>query len=308
MKILADADIPFGMVPGNHDYDNYSYVSPAVSRPLNGTFMWNKYFGSKSCLFGFKPWYGGASDQLAYNPGLSSFQVFKAGGKDFLHLSLEMEPSNAALQWAQDVIDAHPGYATIVTTHSVLSPPADLTNPPLEVPAIRNEATYLTTDLTPGRCTGNPQSASPGGCNNAQQVWDKFISQNPQIFMVLCGHSFTGAAGENIRIDKNSDGFDVYQLLTDCQGNQISTRYGVQDAGGDGWIRLMEFDLDSGIIHFRTYSPVLGKYAGLSGEWTFGQPPTFSDFVLPVPVQVLNASSTSQHGFQDSDEYQEMGH
>ncbi|HVP77813.1 MAG TPA: metallophosphoesterase [Thermodesulfobacteriota bacterium] len=310
MKILADADIPFGMSPGNHDYDNYSYTSG--NRPLTSKVMWNRYFGSRSWLFAFKPWYGGASDQLDYDPGLSSFQIFEAGGKNFLHISLQMEPSDAALAWAQGVIDAHPNYATIVTTHSYLSPPpAGDNQPPFAEPATRNAAGYLTTS---GTCTGGPQNGtSPGGCNSAQQVWDKFISKNDQIFMVLCGHSWnpTDASGisqgENIRIDNNISGHPVYQVLSDYQGNTVGTDGVVgHDPGGEGWLRLMEFNMNGHSIHFRTYSPVLDQYAGLNGEASFEQPAAFSDFVGPMPIQVLNASSAREHDQHGPVECQEI--
>src|SRR5664280_838972 len=114
MSILADSGVPFGMTPGNHDYDNYSYTTGY--QPLQSNVMWSAYFGSHSSLFHGQPWYGGASDRLAFDPGLSSFQIFEAGDKRFLHISLQMEASDAALAWAQGVIDSHKGYATLVTT------------------------------------------------------------------------------------------------------------------------------------------------------------------------------------------------
>ncbi len=309
MQILADAGVPFGMSIGNHDYDNYAYTT-ASNSPLVSTKMWVKYFGSKSSLFAGKSWYGGASDNLSYNPGLSSYQTFRAGGKNFLHISLQLEPSDAVLAWAQAVVSTHPGYATIVTTHSYLSPPpAGDMSPPLAVTASRNAAAYLTTI---GSCTGAPQGAtSPGGCNSAQQVWDKFIKNNDQIFLVLCGHSWNSpvngiSQGENIRIDNNLAGHPVYQVLTDYQGNLTAHDGSIPtaktlDPGGDGWIRLMQFNMDAGTIHFSTYSPVMnngsGKNAGLSGEKTFNQPAAFSDFwEEPMPIQVLNASSVSLPG------------
>ena len=92
---------------------------------------------------------------------------------------------------------------------------------------------------------------------------------------------------ENLRIGMNEAGHPVYQVLSDYQGNTSAS------SGGDGWLRLMTFDLQSQTIHFTTYSPVLDKHAGQKGERTFNQPPEFSDFTLPIPVQVGNEAGRS---------------
>ena len=345
MKILADADIPFGMTPGNHDYDNYFHATS--SRPLaETTGRWAKYFGSGSWLFKGKSWYGGASDNLTCNPGLSSFQTFTAGGKKFLHISLELEAGTNAIAWAQGVINAHKGYATIVTTHSYISPfAAGSTEPPATEGgpnATYNAASFLVN--------------SPCGWNGAANVFADLIYPNDQIFLVISGHSYnstnkTGAypgssQGEGIRIDNNAKGHPVYQVLTDFQDNIVNHNDstlstvtappyshasnatntalaagavpyipGISDPGGDGWIRLMTFDMGAGWIHFSTYSPLLvnaksvpGTYAGQCGgkpcdctknvcDETFEQPAAFSDFYeIPMPVQVTNAASAWNPG------------
>ncbi|HET6414307.1 MAG TPA: hypothetical protein VFG53_19815 [Anaeromyxobacter sp.] len=51
----------------------------------------------------------------------------------------------------------------------------------------------------------------------------------------------------------NDSGHVVYQVLTDKRSNVQAS------PGGDGWVRLMEFDLETNSIHFRTYSPLLHK-------------------------------------------------
>ena len=274
MAVLADAGVPFGMSPGNHDYDNYKYETG--SRPLVSDVMWKRYFGSDSAFFSLKTWYGGASDSLTYSPGISSYQTFVAGGKKFLHISLEMEAGDDALAWAQGVIDAHNGFATIITTHENLNPPANTDDSaPLVVPAPRTGDSYL--------------NGSPAGWNDAQNLWDKFLSKNDQIFMLICGHASGSAVdgvskAENIRIDNNEAGHPVYQILTDYQNNTSGG-----SSGGDGWLRLMTFDMEANTIHFSTYSPTLDKWAGQNGEWTFNQHPEFSDFTIDMPVQVINA-------------------
>ena len=108
------------MTPGNHDYDNYYWKNN--SRPLIATNMWPKYFGSQSSLFKGQPWYGGASDSLSYNPGILRLADLHGQQQEYLHISLEVEASNTTIAWAQNVINAHKGYATIITTHSYMSP------------------------------------------------------------------------------------------------------------------------------------------------------------------------------------------
>ena len=287
MDILASSGVPFGLSIGNHDYDNYSYTAANGNHPLKSNVMWKRYFGSGSPYFAGKVWYGGASDDMAISPGISSYQTFCAGGKKFLHISLEMEAGPSALAWAQSVIDLHKGYATIVTTHDYLSPPSNSDSSlPLVVAATRNAAStsYLKYSPTGIAATGTEW-------NDAQGVWDKFIKLNDQIFMVLCGHSWGSTVGgvskaENIRIDNNVAGNPVYQILSDYQGN---TKAGSK--GGDGWFRFMEFDMDSNNIHFYTYSILTNNKAGQNGETTFNEAPTFSDFSLVMPTQVLNAPS-----------------
>jgi len=309
MNIWNAAGVPFCITIGNHDYDNMYYPSTANGPPplVSTGAWWKNYFGSGSHYFNGKLWYGGASDHVGYistgkggsetgmwppkgtrcNYGLSSYQFFSAAGKKFLHISLEMESGDPVIAWAQGVLDAHPGYPVILSTHSYISPPdwGD-DNLPLVVPAKRNEAVFM--------------SYSPSGWNDAQSVWDKFIAPNDQIFLVLCGHAFTDAEntvsrGENIRIDNNKAGNPVYQVLTDYQGNTT-----LGSGGGDGWYRFMQFDMDTKNIHFYTLNayeslssgqPVLAgqKVIYPDGMSDFEQPQGFSDFSLAMPVRVLNA-------------------
>ena len=88
------------------------------------------------------------------------------------------------------------------------------------------------------------------------------------------------SAAENIRIDLNSAGNPVYQVVSDYQGNTT-----LGSAGGDGWYRFMQFDLTTGMIHFTTYNAYNGENAGVSGadDYSFSQTPLFSDFSLAIP-------------------------
>lgn len=315
LDILDAAGIPWGASPGNHDYDNYSWRTN--NRPLEMTSTyWNAILGSSSRYFSGKQWYGGASDNVGYisdgsavsrggnyfpagtptNYGLSSFQRFSAGGKKFLHINIEFEPGDAAIAWAQSVINAHPNYATLITHHGHLAPPAWGDNSePLVRPASYLNPSYLVN--------------SPGGWHGGQDVFNLLAYPNPQVFMVLCGHAWTSTStiqgingpvpgvskGENYRIDMNSGGNPVYQLLTDYQGNRT-----LGSAGGDGWMRFMQFEMDTKQIYFYTVNVHQTVASGsivkagqeqifADGMSDFDQPASFSDFTLPIPPQILNA-------------------
>jgi hypothetical protein len=81
-----------------------------------------------------------------------------------------------------------------------------------------------------------------------QNMWDKFIKwHDDQIFLVLCGHNH----GEASRADIGTHGNTVYQLLADYQD---------YSNGGNGWLRILEFNPSEDEIYVKTYSPYLDQY------------------------------------------------
>ena len=100
--------------------------------------------------------------------------------------------------------------------------------------------------------------------NTPIQIWEKVISKNQQIFLVLCGHHFRNEEGENTRTDINNAGYKTYTLLQNFQGRHSlfdeRCYTGKKLNCGDGWIRLLHFDLDRSQIHVQTYSTELKRY------------------------------------------------
>jgi hypothetical protein len=226
--LIRRSRIPLSITQGNHDYDRTS------DHAIRGCKFFLGHFGPDSEFFKNKPWYGGAFTPDANEAGASSWQTFKAGKWQFLHIALEMEPSDATLQWAQSVIDSHRNWPTIISTHQYLS----------------WKGTLLAEHYR-----GKLQRNTPA------QVWDKLISRNPQVFMVLCGHNFKGAqVPASRRIDKDLAGRDVWQILSDyqdCPGAKDPNKV----PGGGGWIRFMEFDTDANQVHVRTYSSLFARFS-----------------------------------------------
>lgn len=82
-------------------------------------------------------------------------------------------------------------------------------------------------------------------------IFEKVVRPNANVRMVLSGH-FYGAARREDKIDDNLDGQPdrkVMQILSDYQSLE----------GGQGFIRVMGFDLNHGNVYVRTFSPLNGK-------------------------------------------------
>ena len=103
-------------------------------------------------------------------------------------------------------------------------------------------------------------------------VWDEFISQHDQIFLVLSGH----IGGQGHGIDYNDNGHEVHQMLSDYQPRahvaktkDPENRYPDNTQTGDGWLRLLIFNLDSPkpSVHVRTYSTHYGKFSSEIPEY-----------------------------------------
>lgn len=88
---------------------------------------------------------------------------------------------------------------------------------------------------------GNP---APFG-NQGQAIYDA-LKRHPQLFLMLSGHIH----GEGRRSD-TFDGSTVYSLL----GN-----YQTRPSGGNGWLRILEFNHAADEIRVRTYSPWLDGF------------------------------------------------
>lgn len=86
--------------------------------------------------------------------------------------------------------------------------------------------------------------------NSGEQSWQKLVKTNKQIFMVLNGH-FHDNDGERHQVSYNAAGLPVYEMIANYQ--QYAN-------GGDGYMRLIQFDPANARINVKTYSPKLGTY------------------------------------------------
>jgi len=222
-----DGLVPYATPPGDHDW--------AVEEDRSSsTENYRRFFG-RSRYVG-RSWFGGSAPN-----DLSQYQLFSAGGFDFLHISLEWEApgdasdENTPLGWAQSVMDRYPERPTIITTHA-----------------------YLWDGFPRGRTFFVEEENDNG--SSGEKIWREIVKPNPQVFMVLNGnfHVRIGSNdGEYHQVSTNAAGLPVFEMLADYQD---------YTNGGNGWMRLIQFIPGGGSggqdrILVRTYSPSLDEFA-----------------------------------------------
>jgi hypothetical protein len=246
LDILVDAGVRHGIAMGNHDnqYGDFEYgYGPDVDDSCSGWLSDIDCAGEHFLAavgpdrFEGEDWYVGASPS-----GLSSYQSFEFAGHEFGWLHLEVDPRADEREWAQGVLDDHRGALVHMTTHRYLYDYriVDIMPDPLPM-------------LTGGR--NNALIHSLGGQEliytdsvSADDLFEEFVAVNSSIYMVQCGH----VDSEYRQTSENAAGLDVTEIMTDFQS--------FHPMGGDGWLKLLTYDLDAGTIEVRTYSPTLDEY------------------------------------------------
>ena len=196
-----DGVVPYSMGVGNRDYDI-----------IHAKTAWTQYtthFGASR--FAGRSWFGGSGPDE-----LSHYQVFKANGIDYLHLSLEWRPRDVAIEWARGVLEAHPELPTILTTHQYLN-------------------------YTGNQYDDNGSTPNSGGDNGALGVRHKLVELYPQVFLVLCGHNPAGT----FKTDSTALGGTVHAILMD---------YSFDPNGGNGWMNRIICSPDKGEIESDCFS------------------------------------------------------
>ncbi|MDC0302572.1 metallophosphoesterase [bacterium] len=218
-----DQHVPYVLCSGNHDM-GYSPMLRKTCQSRESQF--SRYFPpsrfTKNPLYHshFTP----EKQVHFFEDGKTEnyYLYFRAGGMDFLVLTLEFKPRDEALVWANDMAKQHPDHRIVVVTHG-----------------------YLTKEGRLSEFDGYPIKGNPG-----QAIWEKFVSRHSNIFLVLSGH-----AGESRLTSKGSHGNTVHQIQSDYWYFDLP-----RIKAGSGFLRILTFRPDEDRIEVETYSPVLDEF------------------------------------------------
>ncbi|MFD3447609.1 lamin tail domain-containing protein [Microbacteriaceae bacterium 4G12] len=103
MKVLDDANVPYGVLAGNHDVDHKS---------VDYT-QYYKYFSADR--FKDKPYYGGT-----YKNNRGHYDLISAGGNDYIMVYLGWGVDEEGIAWVNEVLAAHPDRKAILNFHEYM--------------------------------------------------------------------------------------------------------------------------------------------------------------------------------------------
>ena len=221
--LLEDAGIPFALTPGNHDYDfGISHGEPNDNTVRRTEYL-NYFFNRNTVDYSEYTTCPVTGDSL-----VNSYYTIDGINEKYLIMALEIFPRDEVLEWANEVVAAHPNHRVIAATHSHIYSGGGYTEDHDDYPI-----NY------------------PEGSNSAEEVIEKFITKHENILMYLCGHSPRSDI-YNIPIT-GDNGNTVYQLLIDQQNDDDNEK-------GVGIVCLMGINEENGKIGFTTYSTLHNKY------------------------------------------------
>lgn len=229
-----DGVVPYVLATGNHDY-TYSRTGEKRTH-LDEYYPIDKNPLNRACICQY------SLDQQD-NPTLANaaFSIQAPNGTPYLFLNLEFAPRDTVVAWARRVVSLkeYADHRIVLLTHSYL----DKTSERIDG---KTKVTCYEPLVVDGRITKYRQELPDA--NNGMELWEKLVKPTPNIELVICGH----ISGWGFRTDRNDAGRDVHQMLFDAQ----SIGGGYEGNGGDGWIRILEFDPDGVSVRVKTFSPL----------------------------------------------------
>lgn len=225
---LEKAGIPYTFSLGNHDMGS----TPGKFADIHDTSLANKYFPISRLKN--KDYMG----ESQHNNLIDNHYIqLNSGGIDWLIFSFEFGPTDETLDWANKIIAMNPDKTVIINTHAYL---------------------YSDSTLHDEGDSWLPQAYGIGKdttrtVNNGRQIWEKMVSQHPNIIAVFCGHILYGGVGT--LVSTGNHGNKVYQMLANYQRGVYNS-----ERGGNGYLRIVIFDAKSNKINVKTYSTWENKY------------------------------------------------
>ncbi|MBQ7936202.1 MAG: S-layer homology domain-containing protein [Clostridia bacterium] len=222
-----DGIVDYSLVRGNHDL-------------VEGGSAFNAAFADHQPYAGrFTGENGGCYEAGSMN---NTWQAVTIGEHQYLFINLDYGAEDAILQWAGDIIEAHPNHKVIISTHGYLQVTGYHWDDSDDTPATNRGSQY----------------------NNGDNMWEELASQYENVLMVLSGHVYH----DNIVMTqrKGVHGNTVTEMLIDPQDvdKVISNGHG----SSVGAVAMFYFSEDGSQMEVEYYSTIQDRYIRNINQFT----------------------------------------
>jgi hypothetical protein len=254
---IIHGQVPYALATGNHDY------GPSGNASTRDTHM-SEYFpysrlAEVSTLGGSK----------VPNNTENTYHLFEAGGVKWIILCLEWAPRNDAIAWANSILDLYPDRKAILVSHAIVN---------------NNDLRYDITDNAHPQDYNPHLYSTPGPVNDGEELWQKLVKHR-NFVMTLNGHVLGDGTG--FRVDNNDSGKPVSQMLINYQFRNL---------GGEGYLRILEFQPDGHTVRASSYSTIYNKFLLTADQ----------SFQFDVPLGAADADGDGVLDYYD-DSYDDDG-
>lgn len=258
-EILDEAEIPNGILPGNHDNRTGADNGPNA--------MFNDYFGPEryEALETTQGWQDANASYHPYAEADNSnhYDLFTAGGLDFIALHLGYGVDENEIAWAKEVLEQYSDRNAMIMTHAHKKASSD-------------EA-------------GRGSAFSVDG----DRIDDEILKQHDNVFLVLSGHEH--GVSIDVRQDVGRQNNHVIELLADYQRYMVTADElgltGVDGLTADdtlrfgaSFFRMLQFDVDRSELIIDTYSPLLDNFGATEYDSDERYNGTEDDTRLPIQL------------------------
>lgn len=266
-KVLDDAGIANGVIAGNHDNQGGAEVGPES--------IYNRYYGPGRYENAADKWKNGSyGGPWKAGDNQNHFDLFSAGGLDFVVVGLSYGVTREETEWADQIFKRYPDRNGILLSHDYLKPSSKPDG---------RDGTF----------------SAPDG----SVLYNRVVATNPNVFLILAGHEHGVAT--NVKPDVGVVGNGVVEMLADYQFYETSAdRVGLTEIGGyeptDGlrfgasYFRMLQFDVDRAEMSVDTFSPFLDDFGATEFDTNKRYDGREDTMVLPVELTSRKTSFSTQ--------------
>lgn len=226
---LHNAGIRWMTTPGNHDYDD----DCAAKRDLS---YYNKYFSYDEISQ-----YEYFEEAYQENQTQNAAYKFEVSGVKYLAISIEFGADDNVLKWANEIVAKYPDRRVIVVTHAYIGADGEI----IDKDNINSPTKYAWN--------------SHIEVNSPTDIYEKFISQHENIFMVFSGHVPTDDIF--IKTSEGKHGNKIMQFLIDAQG--------ALGGGAESLLSMITFNEKEQTIGVNYVNTMTDKLYNVQNQFTY---------------------------------------